>query len=164
MLADAVHALGASDDDPRLRSAEEFVAAETADIDAGGDGVSNRRLRDRATTRLRPACDPGCSGLRPCGGRAATAEVAASEVLGDGDIELLSNGDQIRERGPFGEALDPKIGRVDAEDHRGPIGDRRRIVCRARLVRRPDFSQCRTRLCHDIGHTETAADLDQLSA
>ena len=38
------------------------------------------------------------------------------------------------------------------------------IVCRPRLVRRPDLAQDRARLRHHVGHAEAAADLDQLAA
>ena len=44
VAADAVDEYGAPHDDSGLRSAEEFVAAEAADVDAGGDRRGHRRL------------------------------------------------------------------------------------------------------------------------
>ena len=44
MRADPVDQRRASDDDARLRSAEELVAAEAADVDARGDRRVDRRF------------------------------------------------------------------------------------------------------------------------
>jgi len=75
MGADPLDQRGASDDDPGLRAAEEFVAAEAADIDTGANRVADRRLGGKGI-RMR-------KGLTPDRRRIVT-EVAAAEIFGDG--------------------------------------------------------------------------------
>ena len=53
---------------------------------------------------------------------------------------------------------------MDTEDERRPLGDRRTVVCGARLVRCPHLAQHGAGLRHDVRHAEPSADLDELAA
>ena len=156
MLADAVDERRSSDDDAGLRSAEELVAAEAADVDAGGDRVADRRFRAEG---VRQGSDPGLTLIGP-----VATQMAAAEILGDRDVESPAERDEIRERRPLGEPFDAEIRRMDAQDQRRPFVDRRRVIGRAGLVRRADLAQDRAGLRHHVRDAEAAADLDELAA
>jgi hypothetical protein len=149
MTPDDVQRRAAPGDDPRLRAAEQLVAAEADDVEARRDALRDDRL---VAQRLRQRASLGPS------------QPAASEILGDGDVEPLPERDQLVERRALGEADDAEVRGMDAEDERGAIADRRRVVGRAGAVGRPHLAQDRARLRHHVGDAEAAADLDQLAA
>ncbi len=62
------------------------------------------------------------------------------------------------------ETLDTIVGRMDLEDHRRIGRDGALIVAQMRAVGGPDLNELGTRGLHNIGDTETAADLDKLAA
>ena len=71
---------------------------------------------------------------------------------------------ELRERGLLGEADDPEVGLVDAQDH-GRLGAERTLVVRhPGAVRRPDLDEPRSRAGEHVGDPEAVADLDQLAA
>ena len=81
MRADAIDQRRAADDDAGLRSAEQLVAAEAADVDARRDRRLDRRLRAK---RVRPGSDPGLILIWP----RVEGEMAAAEIFGDRDVEF----------------------------------------------------------------------------
>ena len=109
-------------DDARLRPAEQLVAAEADDVDAGGDASSTLHFALRARRRA-PAAAPAeqcrCRGPR----RPARRNRAAER-------------DQLADRRALDEALDAEVRRVDAQDERRPLadGERRNRPTRVRLV------------------------------
>ena len=60
--------------------------------------------------------------------------------------------------------LDAIVGRMDLEDHRRIGRDGALVVRQVRAVGGPDLDELGTRGLHNIGDTETAADLDKLAA
>ena len=72
--------------------------------------------------------------------------------------------DEIRERRPFGEALDAEVRRVHAQEHRRRRRHRSHVIGDPRPVRRADLAQQRARLAHHVGNAEAAADFDQLAS
>jgi hypothetical protein len=71
---------------------------------------------------------------------------------------------QLRERRQLGEADEPEVRLVHAQEHRGLGPDRLLVVRGSRAVRRPDLDEARTRACEHFGDPEAVADLDQLAA
>ena len=92
------------------------------------------------------------------------SQPAAAQILHDRRGEAAAEGDELGKRRTFGEALDPEVGRVDAQNQRRLVADRRGVVGDPRAVGRAHFAQDRARLRHDVGNAEAAADLHQLTA
>ena len=145
VLLDSGDGVGLTDDEARLRAADELVAAEAGDGDARLDAPPDERLGFEAEG-------------------AKVDQGAASEVVDDGNARLPAE---------LGELLDPGLGResedavvavVDAEDGAGVRADRRLVVPEVRLVGRPDLAHDGSARGHDVRHAERSADLDELSA
>ena len=118
------------DDDAGLWAAEQLVAAERHDVGAGAQAGLRRSVR------------------RASGGRPAIAalEEAAAEVFRDRHVELTADGGELVERRARGEAFDREVGRMDAQEQRRAIADRRGVVGRARAVGRADLAERRAGL------------------
>src|SRR6266545_3724773 len=100
----------ASGDDSGLWAAEKLVAAEAADVDAGGDAVFDGRFDARE--RMRP-------------GR---SKVPAPEILRDRHLEAAAQCHELGEGRPLREAFDPEVRRMHAEDQRRAVANGRGVV------------------------------------
>ena len=107
---------------PRLRPAQQLVAAEADQVDAGGDRRLHRRLAGEIVH-----------------------EAAAADVFDHRHVHRARSGDQIRERRPLGEAFDAEVRRVHAQEHRGRRRDRRHVIGDPRAVGGADLAQHRAR-------------------
>ncbi len=144
VLLDSGHGRGLSDDEPRLRAADELVAAEAGDIDAGGHASPDERLRGEAE---RPQVD----------------ERAAPDVVDDRDPGLAAQVGELLDLRLGREAEDAVIAVMDAQDGPGRRADRRLVVAEMGLVRRADLAHDRPARGHHVGHAERPADLDELA-
>ncbi len=126
-----------------------------------------RSLSPLNITRLTPAATLSTTdGSSP---RAATpvgeAEEPAAEILDHGDGRSAGQG--RRGLGRRWRSAKPSMVKFDGwtrRDQRRAIGDGRGIVRDARPVGRADLAQERAGLRHDVGHSEPAADFDELAA
>ena len=128
------------DDDPRLRAAEQLVAAEADEIGACGE----RRARGRLVRQIE--------------------QRAGAEVVEQRQRARARDAGEIFERRLLGEADDAEVRLMDAEQQRRSLVDRALVVGGARPVRRPDLDEPRARACEHVGDAEPVADLDQLAA
>jgi len=71
---------------------------------------------------------------------------------------------ELLEPGLLGEADDPEVGLVHAQQERGAGPDGGLVVGGARAVRRPDLDETGTGSREHVGYAEAVADLDQLAA
>ena len=71
---------------------------------------------------------------------------------------------QVCDRRQLGEADEPEVRLVHAQEDRSLGADRLLVVGRARPVRRSHFDQARTGSRQNVRNPETVADLDQLAA
>ena len=141
MAAQPLDELGAPDDDPRLRAAEELVAREADEVGA--------RAR----------------GSRPGSARRRAGERARAEVVDERHAVLSARPRPARaSRGLLGEADDPEVRLVHAEQQRRLGADRALVVGRARPVRRPHLDEARAGAREHVRDAEAVADLDQLAA
>ena len=145
VAAHPVHDRGAPDDQPRLRSAEQLVAAE-------GHGVG--ALRQRAAQRR--------LGLPAAPAGASTS--AAALVLDQGHGVLARERRQLLERRLLGEADHAEVARVHLEDQGGVGPDRGAVVREPRAVGGAHLAQPRAALAQHVRDAERAADLHQLAA
>ena len=97
--------LGLPDDEARLRAADELVAAEAGDVRPGPDAGLDQRL-----------------GLEP--ERLEVDQGAAAQVVDDRNAALPAELDQLLDPRLLGEADDPVVAVVDAEDGAGRLADR----------------------------------------
>src|SRR5205085_3985821 len=115
----ALDELRAAGDDPRLRPAEELVAAEADEVGAGREGGLSGRLSAYA-------------GEREVDERSGTEVVHKRHAYRRGRRGELTHGGLLRE------PHDAEVRLVDTQ-HEGGLGPRRlRVVLGARRVRRPD--------------------------
>ena len=145
VLLEAVDDVGAAEQQPRLRPAEQLVA---------------RRGHHRGARRDRRA-DRGLVGdaeLRE------VDEHAGALVLHDRHAVHGAEVDEVGERDLVGEADDAVVARVHLEHQPGVCGQRALVVREVRLVRRADLDHPGAGLGHDVGDAERAADLDELPA
>ena len=142
VAAQSLDEVGAPDDDPRLRPAEQLVAREADEVGAGGEARRGGRLVpeiERATPEPRSSTSGSPAALRD------PRELRESARL-------------------LGEADDAEVRLVDAQQQRRLGADRPLVVGGARAVRRPDLDEPRARAGEDVGDPEPVADLDQLAA
>ena len=140
MPAEPLDQLGAAREDACLRAAEQLVAREAHDV--GSRGKARR------------------------GGRLVTdrREGARAEIVDERQPGACRDRGELRESGLLGEADDPEVGLVHAQDH-GRLGAERPLVVRhPGAVRRPDLDEPRSRAGEHVGNPEAVADLDQLPA
>jgi hypothetical protein len=140
MTAQPLDQLCASDDDPRLRSAEQLVAGEADDVRAGGEARARSRLVADVHQRAR------------------------AEVVDEDQPVIPRNPRQLRDRRQLREADDAEVRLVHAQQHGSVRADSLCIVTRARSVRRADLSQARARTGQHVRNPEAVTDLDQLTA
>jgi hypothetical protein len=135
-----VDRLAHADHQPRLRAAEQLVAAEADDRGAGPDRPPHRGLLGQQLDVV---------------GEHAGADVVdhrhpeSAERL---DLDLL------------GEAERAEVRRVRAQDRAGALAERGGVVGKPRAVGRADLDEARPRLRDDLRDAEAAADLDELPA
>jgi hypothetical protein len=141
-----VDEVGAADGHARLRPAQELVARERDQRGARVDGLTDARL---VAQPRRPMGEP----------RSRLVEEPGAGV----DHDRRPEPGQVTHRGRLDEADHPVVGRVDLEHERGLGTDGVGVVGAPGPVRRPDFDQATTRLRHDLGNPEAAADLDELA-
>ena len=115
--------LARADEDAGLRPAEQLVAAEQHEVCAG----------DHAGAHVRLVAQRRMSGPNPRYPLPRSSTTGRWNVAPERD-ELGSSGRSVN-------PVDPEVRRMDAQDHPGPIGDRRRVVVDPRAVRRPDLAQ-----------------------
>ena len=140
MPAEPLDEVGAADDDPGLRPAEELVAREADEVGAVRDARRCRRLVPEVEQR------PG------------------AEVVDEREPGARRDPGELPCRDGLGEADDAVVRLVHPEDRRRVGADRALVVGRARAVRRPDLDHPRARAGEDVGDPEPVADLDQLAA
>src|SRR6266545_3887456 len=112
MSSQPLDELGAPDDDPRLRPAEQLVAGEADEVGAG------RNARPRG--RLVPQVD----------------ERSGPEVVHEWEFVALSHLRELRQGRLLREADDAEVRLMDAQEEGGLGPDRGLVVRRARAVRR----------------------------
>ena len=140
MPAEPLDQLGAAGEDACLRAAEQLVAREADDV--GSRGEARRGVDSSPIAESAPEPRSSTSG--------SPARAASCGELG--------------ERGLLGEADDPEVGLVHAQDH-GRLGaERALVVGDPRAVRRADLDEPRARAGEHVGDPEAVADLDQLAA
>ena len=132
----------ASGEDAGLRAAEQLVAAEAHEIDAGGERRAHRSARPRTPSSRLPLPRSSTTGMPS--DRPASTSVAQL-------------GRSVKPSMRKFEGCTRRISAVSGRRRRGVIGD-------ARAVRGADLAQDGAGLRHDVGHAEAAADLDQLAA
>ena len=132
--------VGAPDDDPRLRAAEQLVAAEADEVGAGGERTARGRLVRELEQR------------------------AGAEVVEQRQAVPLRHRRELGDRRLLGEADDAEVRLVHAQEERGLGRDRALVVGGARAVRRPDLDEPRAGAREHVGDAEAVADLDQLAA
>jgi hypothetical protein len=93
ITADAFDEFAFAGDDAALRTAEKFVAAEADNVNARVGAGARYRLIDSACGKI--------------------GEAAGAEVLVDGYMQAAAERCDLIERGPFGEAGNAEIRRVD---------------------------------------------------
>ena len=138
--------VGATDDEPGLRPADELVAAERHEVGAGRQALAGHRLVGQPERRR-------------------VEQGAAAQVVDDDRAVAMGElGDRGRV-GRLGEAGHREVRGVDPQDDpRAPVGERRLEVRGARPVRRPDLDEPRAGAADDLGDAHAAADLDELAA
>jgi hypothetical protein len=136
---------GASDDEARLRAAEQLVAAEGHEIGAAADRFAGGGL----------VWEPD---------RFERDEGAAPEVLDERDAVLGGERRELFEARSRGEADDAVVARVGPEDESGPASERAREVADVGSIRRSDLAENGSALGEEIGEAEGSADLDELAA
>ena len=142
-----IHEVAAADDHAGLRSAEQLVAGEG---DERGTGLE-------ALARAGFVVQPFGSSRQP---RRALVEETRTGI----DDHRRPERRELRHRRGRHEADHPVVRRVDLQQERGAFGERALVVGRARAVGRAHLDEPRAGLGHDLGHAETAADLDQFTA
>jgi hypothetical protein len=135
------------DQDPGLGAAQELVAREADDVDAGGHDLGHRGL-DRQAQGLLLA--PPHQVALPRSTMVATPRVRQRRQLGLADLG--------------GEADHREVRAMDLEQERGGRPDRALVVGALGLVGGADLAQDRARQRQDLRDAERAADLDQLAA
>ena len=137
--------LGAADDDPRLRSAEQLVAGEADEVGPGLQALARGRLVAEQQA-------------------AAHEERARAEVVDERQAVRTGDPNEVGEPRLLGEADQAEVGLVDAEQQRRLRADRAVVVAGASAVGRPDLAQPGARTREHVGNAESVADLDQLAA
>ncbi|OQC35601.1 MAG: hypothetical protein BWX64_02387 [Acidobacteria bacterium ADurb.Bin051] len=137
--------LGAAAEEPRLRPAEELVAAAADEVGAGGE----QRGEGGVIGELR----------RPVG-----AQEAAPFVHEEEQPPAPGEAGERRRARLLDEAGDPVVRGVDLEEERGLGGQRPFVVGEPGPVRRPDLHEPGAGGGEDLGDPERAADLDELAA
>ena len=147
VLAQPGDEVGAADDEPGLRPADQLVAAERHEVGAGGEALARASARGRGRRRAVSSSAPlPRSSTTSAPWRWATPASA-------GGVRRLH------------EPGLAEVRRVDAQDEPGPaVGEGRLEVGDARPVRRPDLDQPRAGAPHDLRDPDAAADLDELAA
>ena len=145
VLLDFGDQIGAPGDDARLRSAQQFVAAEGDQVGALFQGILWCRFI----------------------GQAIGAEVdqcAAAQIDNKGQAVFPGQGRHVLFRHRLGEALDGVIRRMHLHQQRRPGADRPGEVLEVGAVGGADLDQLAAGPFHNVGNAEGAADLDQLAA
>ena len=141
MAAQTLDQVGATDDDPRLRPAEQLVAREAHEVRSAGEA----RRRGRLVTRQ-------------------FEQRARAEIVDERQAVPLRDRGELAERGLLGEADDAEVRLVDAQQRGGLGPDRTLVVGRTGAVRRSDLDEACSRAREHVGDPEAVADLDQLAA
>ena len=120
IAADAVHDFFFACDDSRLRTAQQFISAESetsAGFATGArDGFGNSIGRE-------------------------IGDAAGAEIFVHGKMEAFAQRDQFRERRALGESSDAEIRRMHAQEQAGAIGDGAFVVAEARAIGGADFAE-----------------------
>ena len=140
------HQVRPPDDEPRLRPADELVAAERHEVRAGGEPLGRRRL----------VGEPEGGRVEQCAGTKVVDDERAVHMCGLGERGGV---------GRLGEPLLAEVRRVHPQDEpRPPAASTSSKSADARPVRGPHLDQLRAGPPHDVGDPHAAADLDQLAA
>ena len=139
--------VGPADDHTGLRAAQQLVAREGDDRRAVVDGLAYAGF----------VVQPGGALRQP---RRRVVEEPGTGV----DHDRRPEGRELGNGRRLGEPDHPVVRRVHLQDQRRVAAQLSLVVGPARPVGRPDLDEPATRLGHDLGHAETAADLDQLTA
>ena len=138
----------AADYDAGLWSTEQFVAGKTHHVRAGAQAFLNGRLVPEAEG----------VGFEQCSG---------ADVVCHRQAVLAAERDQLRQIRLGGEADDPKVAVMGAQNERHAVllrGDGLFIIVQVGAVGGAYFDQLPARLLQNIWHAKAAADLHQLSA
>src|SRR5262249_23372901 len=137
--------LGAADDEPGLRTAQQLVAAERDEV-----GARRQRLGHGRFMRQSPPLE--------------TDQRTASQILDERNLMIAGDRRELCPRNRRGEAVDYVVAGMRLEDQTGLWADGRGVVGEMRPIRRPYLAQPGSGPRHDVGKTKRAADLDQLAA
>ena len=133
---------GFTDDDTRLRAAQELVAAESHDIAASVQHFADRRFMRQS----------------PCG---QIDEQAAADIVDAGQSVVMGQAGQVRSGNTLGKTDDAVITGVDLHEGRRIFADGPFVVGQMSLVGRTDFADTAAALFDDVGNPEGAADFDE---
>src|SRR5579875_37608 len=145
MSGDLPDKLGSPGDDPGLRSTQQLVAGEADHAGAGFEALASGRLVGQTEAR-------------------GVEQRPAAEIVDEMQAAPLGKSGQVAERGLAGEANNLEVAPMDGHQSRSPLVDGRFVVAHVGSVGRADLDQLGATLGHDIGDTESAADLDRLAA
>ncbi len=137
--------LRSATDQPSLRSAEQFIAAVSNDIDSAAQTIQHARLTDDSN-------------------RAQIEKRAAAQIFHQRNVPLARQSHQFSSRGLLGETSDLKVRPVYAQQQSGAIGDGALVVPDARAIRGANLTQDRARLGHHVRNAKRSADLHQFAA
>src|SRR5215472_17954940 len=91
-------------------------------------------------------------------------ETAAAQIHSEGQACAMCNIRDFRFGDRRSEALNDVVARVHLHEEGGTWRDRLGVVAWMGAIGGTYFDHLRARALHDVGHTERAADLDQLAA
>ncbi len=145
MLADGLNQVLATEDDARLRAAEQLVAGDTDHGRAGAQAFL-RQLLVRQPIALE-------------GQQRATAEINE-----EWQIPRRGQRTQFLFRRRRGEADNSVVRCMDTGQHRGVLADGFLVVVQVGSVSGADLDQLAAGHGHDVGYAKRTADFDQLAA
>ena len=140
VAAQTLDEVGAADDDPGLRPAQQLVAREADEIRARAEALARGRLAGQLDEHARAEVVDERDSVAP----------RRLRELGDGRL--------------LGEADEAEVRLVHAQEHRGSRPDRALVVGDPGPVRRPHLDEPGARAGEHVRNPEAVPDLDQLAA
>jgi hypothetical protein len=142
---DAPDQIGPTGDQPRLRPAEQFIAAEKYKIGPGPDPLGNARFVRQTVRREIEGC-------------------ATADIIDDRNPTGPSECGEGLDRHRFGEAADAIVAGVDTQDQGGVRRDGPFVVAQPSSVGGPDFAEPGAAGGHDVRKAKAAADFNEFPA
>ena len=145
MLHDALHQVRPTEQQTGLRAAQQLIGAGRHQVDAGKQAVLHARLGRQAIGRR-------------------VEQRATSQVMEQPQLMLPGDGGQRFQLDALGEADHLEVAGVHLHDGHRFRRDRSGVIFGAGSIRGADLDHTCTRKAHDLRHSKSAADLDQLAA